>query len=59
MTEILIGRNDSASASLDPRCGNRRGMIETMGKPMVHTAGSRLDRQILRGALGGIFGGTR
>lgn len=27
MTEILIGRNDSASVSLDPRYGNRHGMI--------------------------------
>jgi DNA helicase HerA-like ATPase len=27
MTEILIGRNDKASVSLDPRYGNRHGMI--------------------------------
>jgi DNA helicase HerA-like ATPase len=27
MTDILIGRNDSASVSLDPRYGNRHGMI--------------------------------
>jgi hypothetical protein len=27
MTEILIGRNDDASVSLDPRYGNRHGMI--------------------------------
>ncbi|MEP6900034.1 MAG: helicase HerA-like domain-containing protein, partial [Rhodanobacter sp.] len=27
MTEILIGRNDSTSVSLDPQYGNRHGMI--------------------------------
>jgi DNA helicase HerA-like ATPase len=37
----------------------RQGMIETMGKQMVRTAGSQLGRQILRGVLGGIFGGRR
>ncbi|MDW2981010.1 MAG: helicase HerA-like domain-containing protein [Rhodanobacter sp.] len=37
----------------------RQGMIETMGKQMVRTAGSQLGRQILRGVLGGIFGGKR
>jgi hypothetical protein len=37
----------------------RQGMIETMGKQMMRTAGSQLGRQILRGVLGGIFGGKR
>ena len=27
MTEILIGRNDNTSVSLDPHYGNRHGMI--------------------------------
>ena len=59
MTDILIGRNDSASVSFDPHYGNRHGMIETMGKQIVRTAGSQLGRQILRGVLGGSFGGKR
>jgi DNA helicase HerA-like ATPase len=37
----------------------RQGMIETMGKQVVRTMGSQLGRQILRGVLGGIFGGKR
>jgi DNA double-strand break repair helicase HerA and related ATPase len=37
----------------------RQGMIETMAKQTVRTVGSQLGRQILRGALGGIFGGRR
>lgn len=49
MTEILIGRNDSTSVNLDPRYGN----------PVVRTMVSQIGRQILRGVLGGIFGGKR
>ncbi|HWX67537.1 MAG TPA: hypothetical protein VNZ27_14040 [Rhodanobacter sp.] len=37
MTDILIGRNDSTSVSLDPHYGNRHGMIETFGK-QIRTA---------------------
>jgi DNA helicase HerA-like ATPase len=37
----------------------RQGMIETMGKQVVRTMGSQLGRQIVRGVLGGIFGGRR
>ena len=37
----------------------RQGMLETMGKQMVRTAGSQLGRQILRGVLGGLFGGRK
>jgi len=59
MTQILIGRNDSTGVSLDLCYGNRQGMIETMGKQVVHTVGSQLGRQILRGVMGGIFGGKR
>jgi DNA helicase HerA-like ATPase len=37
----------------------RQGMIETMAKSMVRTAGSRAGQQIVRGILGSIFGGKR
>jgi len=37
----------------------RQGMVETMGKQVVRTMGSQIGRQILRGVLGGIFGGKR
>ncbi|SEO57362.1 hypothetical protein SAMN02800692_1207 [Luteibacter sp. UNC138MFCol5.1] len=37
----------------------RQGMIETMAKSMVRTAGSRVGQQIVRGILGSIFGGKR
>jgi len=35
----------------------RQGMIETFAKQVARTVRTRLGRQILRGLLGGIFGG--
>lgn len=37
----------------------RQGMIETMAKQTARTVGSQMGRRILRGLLGGIFGGKR
>jgi DNA helicase HerA-like ATPase len=37
----------------------RQGMVETMAKQAVRTAGSQIGRQIIRGILGGILGGSR
>ncbi len=37
----------------------RQGMIEAMAKSASHAIGSRLGQQIVRGVLGGIFGGKR
>src|SRR5690606_35751106 len=35
----------------------RQGMIETMAKQTTRTIGTKLGNQIVRGLLGGIFGG--
>lgn len=37
----------------------RQGMIETMAKQTTRTVGTKLGNQIVRGILGGIFGGRR
>ncbi len=37
----------------------RQGMIETMAKQTTRTVGTRLGNQIVRGILGGIFGGRK
>jgi hypothetical protein len=37
----------------------RQGMVETMAKQTARTVGSRIGQQIVRGLLGGIFGGRR
>jgi len=36
----------------------RQGMVETLAKQAVRTAGSQIGRQIVRGILGGILGGS-
>jgi hypothetical protein len=53
--------NAWSSAAHDALFGTKRrqGMIETMGKQVVRTMGSQLGRQIVRGVLGGLFGGRR
>lgn len=50
--EILFG-------STGPRGGKRDGLVQTMAKSAVRTMGTTAGRQILRGVLGGIFGGKR
>lgn len=37
----------------------RQGMVETMAKQTARTVGSQLGRKIVRGLLGGIFGGKK
>jgi len=37
----------------------RQGMLEAAGKSMLRSIGSGLGRQIVRGVLGGILGGSR
>ena len=39
--------------------GRRQGMVEAAAKSVTRTVASGLGRQILRGVLGGIFGGKR
>ena len=55
------GGSDWGGAVRDAVFGTKRrqGMLETMAKSMVRTAGSRAGQQIVRGILGSIFGGRR
>ena len=65
--EDATGKTDAGAGSAwggavhDALFGTKRrqGMVETMGKQVVRTMGSQIGRQILRGVLGGIFGGKR
>ncbi|MGA7800403.1 MAG: helicase HerA-like domain-containing protein, partial [Gammaproteobacteria bacterium] len=36
----------------------RQGMVETLAKQAARTIGSRIGRQVLRGVLGSILGGS-
>ena len=37
----------------------RQGLLETMAKQTTRTVGNKLGQQIVRGILGGIFGGGK
>lgn len=62
-----LKRSSTVQSRFNAECGKRGdrvsdiliGKNETMAKQTVRTMGSQLGRQILRGALGGIFGGKR
>ncbi|GHH52729.1 helicase HerA-like domain-containing protein [[Pseudomonas] boreopolis] len=53
--------NDWGQAVKDVVFGTKRrqGLLETMAKQTTRTVGSKLGQQIVRGILGGIFGGKR
>jgi hypothetical protein len=42
-----------------PRGGQHDGLVQTMAKSAVRTMGSQAGRELLRGVLGGLFGGKR
>ncbi len=56
---LLGGLNDVLFGSTGPRGGQRAGLVETMAESTVRTMGTTLGRQILRGVLGSIFGGSK
>jgi DNA helicase HerA-like ATPase len=55
------GGNGWGQAVKDAVFGTKRrqGLLETMAKQTTRTVGSKLGQQIVRGVLGGIFGGKR
>jgi len=52
LNEILFG-------TTGPRGGKHDGLAQTMAKSAVRTMGTAVGKEILRGVLGGIFGGRR
>ena len=56
---LLGGLNDVLFGSTGPRGGQRDGLVQTMAKSTMRTMGTTLGRQILRGVLGSIFGGSK
>lgn len=55
---LLGGLNDVLFGSTGPRGGRRDGLAQTMAKSAVRTMGTTLGKEILRGVLGSIFGGS-
>jgi len=56
-----VAGNDWGQAVKDAVFGTKRrqGLLETMAKQTTRTVGSKLGQQIVRGILGGIFGGGK
>ncbi|MBU1353951.1 MAG: DUF853 domain-containing protein [Gammaproteobacteria bacterium] len=56
---LMGGLNDVLFGSTGPRGGKRDGLAQTMAKSAVRTMGTSLGKEILRGVLGSIFGGSK
>ncbi|WP_367850181.1 helicase HerA-like C-terminal domain-containing protein [Rhodoferax sp. WC2427] len=56
---LMGGLNDILFGTTGPRGGKHDGLAQTMMKSAVRTMGTKVGQEILRGVLGGIFGGKR
>ena len=56
---VMGGLNDILFGTTGPRGGKHDGLAQTMMKSAVRTMGTKVGQEILRGVLGGIFGGKR
>ena len=56
---LMGGLNDVLFGTTGPRGAKRDGLAQTMAKSAVRTMGTSLGREILRGVLGSIFGGSK
>ncbi|MDR6518223.1 MULTISPECIES: helicase HerA-like domain-containing protein [Variovorax] len=51
--------NDMLFGTTGPRGAKHDGLVQTMAKSAVRTMGTSVGKEILRGVLGGIFGGKK
>jgi DNA helicase HerA-like ATPase len=56
---LLGGLSDMMFGSTGPRGGRRPGLVEKGATSAMRTAGSAVGREIVRGVLGSLFGGSR
>ncbi|WP_394789601.1 helicase HerA-like domain-containing protein [Rhodoferax sp.] len=56
---VMGGLNDILFGTTGPRGAKHDGLAQTMMKSAVRTMGTKVGQEILRGVLGGIFGGKR
>jgi uncharacterized protein len=56
---LMGGLNDLLFGRTGPRGGQHDGLVQTAAKSAVRTVGSAVGRQIVRGVLGSLLGGTR
>jgi DNA helicase HerA-like ATPase len=56
---LMAGVSDLLFGSTGPRGGQRDGLVQTMAKSAVRTVGTQIGREILRGVMGSLLGGSR
>ncbi|MEO7953775.1 MAG: helicase HerA-like domain-containing protein [Polaromonas sp.] len=56
---ILGGLNDVLFGTTGPRGAKHDGLAQSMAKSAVRTMGSSVGREIIRGVLGSLFGGSK
>ena len=56
---ILGGLNDVLFGTTGPRGAKHDGLAQTMARSAVRTMGSSVGREIIRGVLGSLFGGSK
>lgn len=56
---ILGGLNDVLFGTTGPRGAKHDGLAQSMAKSAVRTMGSAVGREIIRGVLGSLFGGSK
>jgi hypothetical protein len=55
---MMGGLNDILFGTTGPRGGKHDGIVQTLGKSAARTIGSSVGREIIRGVLGSLFGGS-
>jgi DNA helicase HerA-like ATPase len=56
---LMGSLSDLLFGTTGPRGGKHEGLVQTAAKSAVRTVGSAVGRQIVRGVLGSLLGGTR
>lgn len=56
---MMGGLNDILFGRTGPRGGQHDGIVQTLGKSAARTIGSTVGREIIRGVLGSLFGGSK
>lgn len=57
--KLMAGVSDLLFGSTGPRGGQRDGLVQAMAKSAVRTVGTQIGKEILRGVMGSLLGGSR
>ncbi|HEX5784135.1 MAG TPA: helicase HerA-like domain-containing protein, partial [Burkholderiaceae bacterium] len=57
--KLMAGVSDLLFGRTGPRGGQRDGLVQAMAKSAVRTVGTQIGKEILRGVMGSLLGGSR